>query len=228
MGLKRDERGRFKKIPVPPKGKLEELYLRENKTPYKIAQIFKVSSNTVRRWLHYYHIPIKRPYLSNVKTRLSETEKAYLAGYLDGDGTINVGFSKKKGAIRGIIPRVEVSLMTKHKDFALQLQQMIGGKVKTFIYEDSRAKKQGYRLVFTNQASVLAFLEAVEPYLLLKKKQAELAIRYLRKRLKARREKGNNAPISDEDWSLLEEIRRLNRACWDNNLVAGQIVSLSG
>lgn len=207
----RNNLGRFVEKPIPPKKSLEQLYLIENKTPYEIGRMSKVSATTTRRWLLHYGIPIKRPYLSNVKTDLSETEKAYLAGYLDGDGTITIGFSKNKKSKRGINPSKDVSLITKHKDFAQKLQQMIGGSVKSFIYEDSREKKLGYRVAFTNQASALAFLKAIIPYLILKKRQAELMAQYLTNRLRARREKGNYAPISDDSWAMLEKIRRLNR-----------------
>lgn len=209
--MERDERGRFKKIPIPPKEDLEKLYLQENKTPCEIGRKFKVSANTVRRWLHYYNIPVKRPYLSNVKTGLSETEKAYFAGYLDGDGSISIGLSKNKKSRRGVSVHDDVSLITKHKHFAQKLKELIGGTVSSFIYKDSRGKKEGYRVAFTNQASALAFLKAITSYLILKKEQADLMIEYLTKRLKARAIKGNYAPISDESWLLIEELRRLNK-----------------
>jgi len=210
-----DDKGLFKKLPMPSKEELKRLYLKENKTPYRIGEIFKVSSNTVRRWLKTCEIPIKRPYISLVKTELSETQKAYLAGYLDGDGTITAGFFKNKKSRRGLNPMKEVSLISIHKNFILKLQRMIGGEVKTFIYEDTRSKKEGYKLVFSNQASALAFLKAIVPYLILKQQQAELMIRYLTTRLEKRAIKGNSAPISDESLLLLTEIRRLNK--WRKN-----------
>ncbi len=227
---KHDEKGRFRKLPMPSKKELQQLYLKENKTPQRIGEKFKVSSNTVRRWLKAYKIPIKRPYTSLVKTELSETQKAYLAGYLDGDGTITVGFCKNKKSRRGFNPHSDVSLITVHKNFVLKLQKMIGGEVKTFIYEDTRSKKEGYKLVFSNQASALAFLEAIVPYLILKKQQAKLMIRYLTTRLQKRALKGSSVPISDESWFLLKEIRRLNNAKTLNSNgdpVASQTVSLN-
>jgi len=204
------ERGRFKKIPLPPKEDLEKLYLQENKTPCEIGRKFKVSINTVRRWLDWYNIPIKRPYTSYVKTDMSESTKAYLAGYLDGDGTINANLDKRKNC-KGYGVHFEVSLISKNKQFIEKLKGMVGGHLSTFIYEDSRRKKEGYKVGFTNQASALAFLKAVTPHLILKKRQGEVMIEYLESRLEARREKGNAALISKESWEKIEEMRRLNK-----------------
>jgi len=209
--MKTKNRGQFEKIVMPPKEKLEELYLKEAKQPSRIAEIFRVSSNTVLRWLAEYNIPLKRPYTSYVNPNLSETQEAYFAGYLDGDGTICIGMSKNKRSKRGISLHSEVSLISKNRGFIKELKKIIGGNIQTFMYEDSREKKEGYKLVFSNQASALAFLTAIEPYLILKKKQAETMIAFLKERLEKRREGGNSVIISDEAWEMAHEIRRLNQ-----------------
>jgi len=212
LGLvKKTNRGQFSKLPKPPKEKLDELYLEENKTPYRISQIFHVSKQTVYRWLREYNIPIKRPYTSYTNINLSETQKAYLAGYLDGDGSITISMHKNKRNKRNLGLHYETSLISKHKWFIEELHKIIGGKIQSFIYEDSRSKKEGYKIGFCNQTSALAFLKSVTPYLILKKKQAELMIKFLENRLEARREGGNNVIISDESWEMAHEIRRLNR-----------------
>lgn len=208
--LKKRNKGQFEKIPMPPKEKLEELYLELNKTPTRISEIFHVSSNTVRRWLDEYNIQIKRPYTSYIESNLSETEKAYFAGYLDGDGTINFGVSKNKKSRTGYALHYDISLVSKNGDFIRKLQNIIGGKINSYIYEDSRRKKEVHRLGFRNQASGLSFLKAIFPYLILKKRQAELMIRFFEERLYKRR-KGNAVIISDELWGIAKEIGRLNQ-----------------
>lgn len=210
--VKIKNRGQFKKILIPPKERLKELYLKEDKTPTRIAEIFHVSSNTTLRWLSEYNIPLKRPYTSYIKSDLSEAEKAYFAGYLDGDGTINVGTWKNKKNKKGYGLHYDVSLISKNKNFIETLEKIIGGKVNSFIYHDSRSKKEGYRLGFCNQASALAFLKAIVPYLILKKKQAELMISFFEERLEKRRENGNAVIISDRLYEVAKEVKRLNRA----------------
>jgi len=204
MGLK------GKKLPMPTREKLCELYLIANKTPFEIGQNFKVSANTVRRWLKQYDVAVKRPYTSYVKANLSSIECAYLAGYLDGDGSINIGVGKNKRSKRGLNPHYEVSFVSKDEDIIRTLKKVVGGNIASFIYHDSREQKECYKLAFCNQASALALLEQIEPFLILKKQQAKLMIMFLRERLKARRLKGNYAPISEFCWKIVYEIRRLN------------------
>lgn len=188
---------------------LEKLYLEDNDTPSNIGQKYHASSNTVHRWLQQYNIPLKRPYLSNVTMNITSVEKAYLAGYLDGDGTITVGLCKNKRNQKGLGAHFEVSLITIHKDFAIKMRNIIGGDLQTFLYHDSRESKNGYKVAFGNQRSALAFLEQIEPFLILKRQQAKLMIMYLQQRLQAR-QNGNSAIVSEKSWKLISEIRRLN------------------
>ncbi len=201
--------GQFLKIEMPLKSILEKLYLEENKTPSRIGEIYHVSYGTIFHWFQQYGIPVKRPYLSNVKMDITSVEKAYLAGYLDGDGTITIGLTSNKRNRRGLGVHFEVALITKHKNFAIKLRKLIGGNLQSFIYHDSRGKKNGYKVAFGNQRSALAFLEQIEPFLILKQKQAQLLIAYLRQRLQDR-QKGNSALISEQSWKIISEIRSLN------------------
>ncbi len=204
-------KGQFKKLPVPDKTVLEEIYLVDNQTPSRIGEIYNVSSGTVRLWLRDYGIPVKRPFTSKLKPNLSETDKAYLAGLMDGDGTINMGKFKNKRARTGFGVSSDVAFITTYKHFADKIYELIGGDLKTFIYKDSREKKEGYRVTMSNARSRLALLELIEPYLILKKERAQTMIEYINSRLEARDVKGNGAPISDSEWSLIEDMRRTYR-----------------
>lgn len=209
MVIIQDELGRFTKISMPQKETLEQQYLVDNLAPCQLAQFYKVSNQTLYRWLIQYNITLKRPYLSNVEMNITSVEKAYFAGYLDGDGTITIGLSKNKRNRKGFGTHFEVSLITKHKDFAIKMRNIIGGNLQTFLYHDSRESKNGYKVSFGNQRSALAFLEQIEPFLILKQQQAKLMITYLRQRLQAR-QNGNCAVLSEESWKIISEIRRVN------------------
>jgi len=203
--------GQFEKLPVPPKEVLEELYLTDTLTPSRIAEINQVSSTTVRRWLSDYGIPVKRPFTSKAKINIPELDKAYLAGLVDGDDTITASKYKRKQPKKGYGAHCDVAIITTYRDFADKIKEMIGGDIQTFSYRDSREKKKGYRIAMSNQRSRLAFLEIIEPYLILKKERAQKMIEYINSRLGARAIKGNATPISDSEWSLVEDIRRLHR-----------------
>jgi hypothetical protein len=103
---------------------------------------------------------------------LSLTEKAYLAGILDGEGSIGVYkrfVGKKKGAsysLRVMVGNTDVSL--------IRWLQRLGGS----IYEQ-KPKKSNWSVCYTwtvwaNQAA--AILEEVLPYMLVKREQAERAL----------------------------------------------------
>ena len=207
----RNDKGQFTKLPVPPKTTLEELYLVDESTPSRIGRIYGVSHSTVRSWLREYNIPVKRPFTSKLKVNLSETNKAYLAGLMDGDGTINIGKFKNKRAKTGFGVSTDVAFITTYKHFADKIHELIGGDLQVFIYRDSREKKEGYRVSMSNARSRLALLELIEPYLILKKERAQIMIEYINSRLEARAVKGNGAPISNSDWSLIENMRRTYR-----------------
>lgn len=204
-------KGQFKKIPVPPKTDLEELYLTDNLSPSKIGALYNVTHTTVRTWLRDYGVPVKRPFVSKLKPNLSETDKAYLAGLTDGDGTINIGKFKNKRSRTGYSVSTDVAIITTHKHFADKIYDLMGGELETFLYRDSREKKEGYRVSMSNARSRLAFLELIEPYLILKKERAQTMIKYINSRLEARAAKGNGAPISNFEWSLIEDMRRTYR-----------------
>jgi hypothetical protein len=199
-----------KYIPPPSKEMLEKLYFEDNLPPSRISEKFKVGRTTVQRWFEKYNIVTKRPTFSNIKTNLTESQKAYLAGYLDGDGTITICKSTNKNKPDHIGIQKDVSLITSIKWFAEELQKLIGGNIQTFIYYDSRHKKEGYRVSFTNQESALAFLREIQPYLILKRKQAKLMIELLEERLALRHLHGNGAKITPHTWELTNEIRNLN------------------
>ena len=208
--IKKKNKGQFKRIKIPPKENLERLYIEENKTPSSIAEGFHVSSNTVRRWLRQYGIKEKRPCFSKIKTNLPEVQKAYFAGYLDGDGTITISYSRNRNRPKWVGFQKDVSLITRVKWFAEELQRLIGGDLETFIYYDSRNKKEGYKVSFRNQESALIFLREISPYLILKKRQAKSMIDILEERLALRALKGNCASITSFTWEEAEKIRSWN------------------
>lgn len=202
--------GKFTSYPVPPKAELEHYYLDEVLNPYKMSEKLHVSSNTVRRWLKHYGIPLRKDYESGYKAVLTNEEKAYLAGYLDGDGSINIGLTKNPHSKRGLNPHTDVTLITKNREFAEQLASMLEIGFRIFTYHDSRVKKECYKIGFSRQASQQAFLIEILPFLRLKRKQSELMVEYVSRRKEDKSRLGASAPISDRCWELIYEIRRLN------------------
>lgn len=109
-----------------------------------------------------------------LKERLTEPERAYLAGLFDGEGC--VGYYKRRGN-RNKYSYVSMVLITQ-SDFRLMLwlESKIG-----FGNITSRAGKKHFEYHWqTNKKSaVVEFLEAIEPYLILKGEQARILLNHL-------------------------------------------------
>jgi intein/homing endonuclease len=109
-----------------------------------------------------------------LKNRLTEAQKAYLAGLFDGEGCI--GYYKRKG---NRSKYSYVSLVTiSQTDFRpiLWLHEKVGfGTVIT-----KPGKKHVEHQWTTNKRQyVYEFLEAIQPYLILKREQADLLLAHI-------------------------------------------------
>ena len=109
-----------------------------------------------------------------LKDRLTEAERAYLAGIFDGEGC--VGYYKRQGN-RSTYSYVAMVLISQ-SDFRLMswLENKIGfGSITT------RAGKKHfeYHWQINKKSVVIDFLEAIEPYLVLKGEQVRTLLTHL-------------------------------------------------
>ena len=112
--------------------------------------------------------------MPSLKERLTETERAYLAGIFDGEGC--VGYYKRRGnrSKYSYIALVAISQTDFRPIHWLQEKIQFGTVVtkagkKHFEYQWSTNKK----------SNVYEFLDAIIPYLILKKEQAETLLAHL-------------------------------------------------
>jgi len=68
----------------------------------------------------------------------------------------------------------------------------------------SKSGRANYMLIFANQMEKLAFLEAIYPYLIAKKRRVYFAIKFLKSRLS----KPPNTPFTNQELELINKIRR--------------------
>jgi hypothetical protein len=104
--------------------------------------------------------------------KLSTEELSYLAGFIDGDGSINAQIVQRADYKLKFQIRVSITLFqdTKQHWFLLQMNKMIGGGTL-------RKRNDGiseYALV--GKQSVSEMLQVLLPYLKLKRRQAELVL----------------------------------------------------
>jgi len=59
--------------------------------------------------------------------KLTETEKAYIAGIIDGEG--NISLIKRKDIIRSIDYKIEIGLSNTSIDLMIYMEERLGGSV---------------------------------------------------------------------------------------------------
>jgi len=134
--------------------------------------------------------------------KCSETDKAYLAGLIDGDGSICLNKEKRR------YYRLNVEVSSRNKDHLEYIQRIFGG----YIVESMKNGAKLYVWMCRGRQAE-AVLRAIAPYLILKKKQAEIALEYR----DMFRNKGKNRfnPLTPEEIKRREEIynslRKINR-----------------
>jgi hypothetical protein len=140
--------------------------------------------------------------------KIPEVEKAYLAGIIDGEGVIGISKYHHPHAKREHYVTY-FSIINTSKALADWLEEKIFSKIsvkrRMVPRVSSLGKKPCYRFTIgTKNACIL--LKAILPYLVIKKRQAELVIQFADVRLR----KPRKAPYSEEEKRLYEECRKLN------------------
>lgn len=141
---------------------------------------------------------------------LPETDRAYIAGFFDGEGTVSMDSRGKNGKIIYIRPYLKIECTDKpviewfSKIFDRNLNE----------WEPSQPNRQNsYSVRVTSLRNVLKILSQLLPYLKIKQRNAQLLIQYCELRLKHLGEhKGWGPPkYSEDEMKLFCEIRALNR-----------------
>ena len=155
---------------------------------------------------------------------VSDIDKARLAAYIDGEGSIYIN---KQGALGGRkkTPQYSLSLMIGNTDVRLMtwLKSTFDGSVYHVKYE--KCKHLGKKPIMrwqVNERMAEVILKACVPYMIMKKQQAEVGIAFMLlkqdRQIRMRDSLGRirREPLSDAELSqrhaLKMEIQRLNKA----------------
>ena len=154
----------------------------------------------------------------NFKTNHSIAEIAYLAGLIDGEGCIYIGHTKQGKYGNGYQWHSMLKITSCDEELIIWLENTFGGS------KDSRyrwtSKKKFTRPVYNWQATgpMLDYLlPVVKPYLIIKRKQCDVMIRY---RLTSKNIGSKRLPpeINEQRLELLSELRNLNSRFHDHPL----------
>jgi hypothetical protein len=134
---------------------------------------------------------------------VTDVQLAYLAGFIDGEGSIGiVSIAKHKRYVTQI-----AAYNTNPVPIEL-LSRLFGGKVRLRKWKQNKKWKDGYEWKLT-ALKAATVIRAIQPYLLIKSKQAELVLKA--QSLKGRYAGGKfrwHPELMEPHYAALEEIKR--------------------
>ena len=139
----------------------------------------------------------------------------YIAGFIDGEGHISLIRRIKKG-------RDEINYMpcfmvcNTHKEVLKMIREKIGGRwVESINISSYSGRDKLYRIIISKAEALNEVLPKIIPYLIIKRENAELVLRFIRSRLKARKRFknhgkpiGTSPPYSDREREIYLEIEK--------------------
>lgn len=134
-------------------------------------------------------------------------ELAWLAGFWDGEGSITVFQTKR----RNKTDKYNASLVLTNTDehvilHTIKLLDRFGINLHLFKRVSNTEKhKDSYQLTTRNMVTIKKILTLLLPYLVCKKAQAELTLRYIDSRLK-----NLKGQYKEEEIDIYKEIKKLN------------------
>jgi len=141
---------------------------------------------------------ILKPWFCLRKPNLSPEEWAYLAGIIDGEGSLSF-FQARKGSRRFHHPMIKIS--NTNRDLIDWLKQRIGGRV----YRRKKPRcKPCWTLTISGYTGTYNVLKGVLPHLVVKRRHAEILLQYA-DLARAGEPRGSKRMLK-----LVEEIMKLN------------------
>lgn len=145
----------------------------------------------------------------------NEVELAWFAGFVDGEGTIHFSVEKKTGVIQPRFNLVNTSLAA-----AEQCKRILSMVLQREIRWEVRPAKYNwlpqYKFRVKNHEEEKVLLEMLLPYLICKKPQAELMLRYLAVK------PGKGGRFQSFHYDFVNELKQLNRPNWEERLKNGR------
>ena len=196
-----------KGIPCPRWSKEEEEILRKNAIDTPVAELKKLIP---RRTIKAIQTKKERMGLRSDRFRpldpckinngtATEEEKAYVAGFIDGDGALSVKDS------HSLTPYI--ALFNTNLEVLEHIQKIVGGRISK--QEHSRRSREGtlWVLRITSVRNVLNVLRNLQPYFVLKKNICTKMIEFCELML----ERKSRSPATEKERMLLGEIKSLQR-----------------
>lgn len=184
---------------------IEQLFIKEDLTQRQVAQTFGKSIFWVQGQLHKFKL---RKYDLRLKGKLSSLQCAYLAGFWDADGSFMI-LRRKTGNFKAIMAVTNKDKHTIHIISSWLSEIGLHPKVTEHkISKDNRGyiRRLCYHCGLYRTKEMISLTESIFPFLITKKKRAELFLKFLKSRLNNWRK-----PYTPEEIMIAEKIKAINR-----------------
>lgn len=184
----------------------EDLIELRNKglTYEEIAEELEVSDSTVYRRFRDMDIGSRHTVKSSNIREMSELDRAYIAGIVDGEGSIGLyEQTQKRKDYEKTSLRPTVQIAMTDKETVGYVGRTAGSGSKSYKYTKSDNWKEQEKFAIQAQNDIIDFLEQIRPYLITKKDQAELMLEYCRNR-------DPHKPYSEREYEIKEKLSELN------------------
>lgn len=110
---------------------------------------------------------------------LTDAERGYLAGFVDGEGCLTIGKASRPGYRCGYSYEAIMTVSNTHLDGLIKIAEMCGnGKIQLQDKRDKPHHKTLYRIVF-GHGQIRHLLPQIRPLLLMKGAQADIILEFL-------------------------------------------------
>jgi hypothetical protein len=189
--------------------------LLKTKSLSELSQIFKRSKGAIASKIYqlglatYHYNELRNS--TNINTNLPEWFKGYIAGLVDGEGTVSIEKVNRKDRKYGQYKPI-VKISNTCREALDTIAKYVGGFRYTI--KEGRtthnSKKPIYDIQLVRCKDVEVFLEMILPYLIIKRKHAELVLQFCKSRLA----KPNHAPYDNEELAIIDEVKKLNNRAY--------------
>lgn len=136
---------------------------------------------------------------------MKETDKAYLAGIIDGEGSLHISKVKSKKANRGFVFVAVMSVWNTKQKLIDHIQKLIG-EGSVFFKEETRKEWNDKYLWQANPNLMRKILPQLVPYLIIKKELAKTILRFLELY-----NHHNRGELNPKVFELYKQVKEFNR-----------------
>jgi hypothetical protein len=184
--------------------------LLKTKSLSELSKIFKRSKGAIASKVHSLGLATDHynelHNSTNINTNLPEWLKGYIAGLVDGEGTVSIVKTNRRDR-----KNEQYKPLIKISNTCRKALDVIIERVGGFRYHSEKGRLSHnsripiYDILIEKHKDVEVFLKTILPYLLIKRKHAELVLKFCKSRLT----KPNHAPYDNEELAVIDEIKKL-------------------